>query len=520
MLLKKRLARFYANVLQEKGENVKVLAEDMQRYISEKQVEVSDYGNYLNKAYNRLMQEKVEEYENARELYNSLLGVLLNYSQCNFEIRFLKKKKQDVYINQKLCNARKDMINQWINNYYSSINECKQLIDLIKDAMKDTQYNYLILFQNQELLEIIPEDIGKKAGNVKYNDLQKKLWQDSSDDAAAKKAWYAAKTVEEELKIYQEELWQLKIIKKQLYGKVEDYKMGIMVFEQANNVLKQKMDALKGQQKQVNDKKRQLKKDTHKIWGNYFSNSRECMEYENRISIFQRDVDLITAEIKDRETKRDEKNSAIKIVMDFQQDIKSKKNALIEENKSDDVKKLEWIAKIKEIRQHKRDYYSIADRASKRKSALCQEHKSLVQIVNAIKISHKHDPEFGEKIARLNSLSSDIDYAQYEYDVNKRKEKSCKSECQTVQRQIDYYQNNKDRRNEEIRKYEKEQEELNAQYNSLQEDIEELKSEIDILWKKKRSYFAKIKEIRNQKKEYMNKKFDELMDSCQNLLEV
>ena len=41
-----------------KKENVKVLAEDMQRYISEKQVEVSDYGNYLNRAYNRLMQGK------------------------------------------------------------------------------------------------------------------------------------------------------------------------------------------------------------------------------------------------------------------------------------------------------------------------------------------------------------------------------------------------------------------------------------------------------------------------------
>ncbi len=66
----------------------------------------------------------------------------------------------------------------------------------------------------------------------------------------------------------------------------------------------------------------------------------------------------------------------------------------------------------------------------------------------------------------------------------------------------------------------KNKKELSAQYNSLQKDIEELKSEIDILWEKKRSYFAKIKEIRNQKKEYMNKKFDELMDSCQNLLEV
>ena len=39
----------------------------------------------------------MEEYENARELYNSLLGVLLDYSQCNFEIRILKKKAGCVY---------------------------------------------------------------------------------------------------------------------------------------------------------------------------------------------------------------------------------------------------------------------------------------------------------------------------------------------------------------------------------------------------------------------------------------
>ncbi len=519
MLFKKRLARFYATVLREKGENVKVLAEDMQRYISEKQVEVSDYGNYLNRAYNRLMQEKVEEYENARELYNSLLGVLLDYSQCNFGIRILKKKKQDVYMNQKLCNTRIHMIKQWKKNYKSSIYECKQLIDLIKDAMEDTQYNYLILFQNQKLLEIVPEDIGKKAGKVKYNDLQKKLWHDSSDDAA-KKAWYAAKTVEEELKIFQEELWQLKIVRKQLFGRVEDCKTGIAAFEQANEVLKHRMNALKEQQQQVDDRKKQLKKDTHKIWLNYFSNSRECKEYENQISIIQRDVDLITAEIKDRETKRDEKISAIRTVKNTQKDIKCKKNALIEENKSDVVKKQECIAQIKEIEQRERYYHGEADKANKRNNALCQEHKRLDRIVKAIKISHKHDPEFGEKIARLKSLSSDIDHAQYERDINKRKEKGCNSEWQTVQEQINYYQANQDRRNEEIDKYKKELENLSAQYISLQEDIAELQSEIDILWKKKRSYFAKIKEIRNQKKEYMDKKFDELMDSCQNLLEV
>ena len=55
------------------------------------------------------------------------------------------------------------------------------------------------------------------------------------------------------------------------------------------------------------------------------------MEYENQISIIQRDVDLITEEIKDRKTKRDEKNLAINFAKKFPKEIlKAKRNALIE----------------------------------------------------------------------------------------------------------------------------------------------------------------------------------------------
>ena len=88
---------------------------------------------------------------------------------------------------------------------------CKQLINLIKDAMEDTQYNYLILFQNQKIAGNSPRGYREKSWQCKSIMIcEKKLWHDSSDDAA-KKAWYAAKTVEEELKIFQEELWQLKL---------------------------------------------------------------------------------------------------------------------------------------------------------------------------------------------------------------------------------------------------------------------------------------------------------------------
>ena len=42
----------------------------------------------------------------------------------------------------------------------------------------------------------------------------------------------------------------VKIVRKQLFGRVEDCKTGIAAFEQANEVLKHRMNALKEQQQQ------------------------------------------------------------------------------------------------------------------------------------------------------------------------------------------------------------------------------------------------------------------------------
>lgn len=519
MLFKKRLAKFYTTVLRERGENVKVLAQDMQQYINEKQMEVSDYRNYLNRSYNVLMQEKVKEYENARELYRRLTGILLDYSQCNFEIRILRKKKQDVFMDQKLCNTRKSMVQKCKKNYHFSIAECKTLIHLLNDAMEDTQYNYLILFQNQELMKVIPENIEKYASTVKYNDLQKKLCQDSSDDAT-KKAWFAAKTIVEEQKTYQKELDQLKSIRRQLYGKVEDCKNGEKIFEQVGSVLKQRMDALKNQQQQVYDRSKQLYKDAGEVWREYFSKSTECIDYDNRITTIQREVDLLKKEIEVRREKIAEKKAALEVVKNVQRDIKSKRDALIQANELDEKQRKEYIAKIKEIKQRRYAYLGSAAKARERKRALCKEHKELNRIVKVIKMSHKHDPEFDIKIARLNSLSSDIDNAQYENDVNMNNVEDCNSQCEVIQQQINYYQTNKDKRNGEIDRYKKEQEKLSIRYNILQEEVAELKSEINVLWEKQQPFYEKIKKIRAHKKAYIDEKFRELMDSCKNLLEV
>ena len=121
MFFKKRLAIFYRTVLQEKGENVKFLAQDMESYIGRKQVEVSDYRDYLNRSYNQLVQEKIQEYENAKELYDELCKILLEYSQCYFEIHLLGKQKQDVFIGQKLCGIRQGIISEYQKNYYITI---------------------------------------------------------------------------------------------------------------------------------------------------------------------------------------------------------------------------------------------------------------------------------------------------------------------------------------------------------------------------------------------------------------
>ena len=110
MLFKKKLARFYREILREKGKNIKFLAQDMETYISQKQAEVTDYRDYLNQAFNRLVQQKIEEYENAKELFEGLCNALLNYSQCHFEICLLGKQKQEVFTDHKVCEARKQVI--------------------------------------------------------------------------------------------------------------------------------------------------------------------------------------------------------------------------------------------------------------------------------------------------------------------------------------------------------------------------------------------------------------------------
>lgn len=519
MLFKRRLAKFYTTVLRERGENVKVLAQDMQQYINEKQIEALDYRNCLNRSYNELLKEKVREYENARELYGRLTGILLDYSKCNFEIRILRKKKQDVFMDQKLYNTRKSRIQQCKKNYYFYIAECKTLIHLVNDAMEDTQYNYLILFQNQELLKVIPEDIEKYASTIKYNELQKKICQNSSDDTA-KKTWFAAKTIVEEQNTLQKELDQLKSIKRQLYGKVEDCNNGERVFEQVGSVLKQRMDALKDQQQKVYDRSKQLYKDAGEVWREYFSKSKECIEYDNRITTIQRELDLLKKEIEVRREKIADKKAAIEVVKNVQRDIKSKRDALIQANEMDEKQRKKYFAKIKEIKQRRYAYLGIATKARERKKALCKEHKELNWIVKVIIMSHKHDPEFDKKIARLNSLSSDIDNAQYENDVNMNNVENCNSECEVFRQQINCYQTNKDKRNGEIDRYKKEQEKLSARYNILQGEVAELKSEINVLWEKQQPFYEKIKKIRAHKKAHIDEKFRELMDSCKNLLEV
>ena len=78
------------------------------------------------------------------------------------------------------------------------IGECNELLDMLEEAVDDEPYNYLILYQNQELIEIVEEEVQEKSNQVKYVKLQQSLLDDN-DDKAAKSVWYYAKTVEEEI---------------------------------------------------------------------------------------------------------------------------------------------------------------------------------------------------------------------------------------------------------------------------------------------------------------------------------
>ena len=279
MFFKKRLAIFYRTVLQEKGENVKFLAQDMESYIGRKQVEVSDYRDYLNRSYNQLVQEKIQEYENAKELYDELCKILLEYSQCYFEIHLMGKQKQDVFIGQKLCGIRQGIISEYQKNYYITIEECKELIQMLEKATDDIMYNYLILYHNQELMGVIPDRIEENAQRVKYAELQQKLYENCENNSA-KNAWFYAKTVEEKLGIYRKEAKQLKVIRRQIYGKIEDCKAAREHLKHAGNVLKERMEELKARQQSLQNRQQQLFNEARKIWEDYVAKSNVCKEYD------------------------------------------------------------------------------------------------------------------------------------------------------------------------------------------------------------------------------------------------
>lgn len=215
MFFKKKLAAFYKKALRESGENIKFLSQDMERYISRKQEEVMDYGKYLTGEYIRLVQKRIEEYEDAKIFYDRLCSIMLTFAESYFDYRILIKKKQEVFLSQRVCSARMDMISTCWAHYSAMIGECNELLDMLEEAVDDEPYNYLILYQNQELIEIVEEEVQEKSNQVKYVKLQQSLLDDN-DDKAAKSVWYYAKTVEEEMNLYKREIGQLHFVKKRL----------------------------------------------------------------------------------------------------------------------------------------------------------------------------------------------------------------------------------------------------------------------------------------------------------------
>ncbi|MCI8784568.1 MAG: hypothetical protein HFG84_14385 [Dorea sp.] len=69
----------------------------MERYISRKQEEVMDYGKYLTGEYIRLVQKRIEEYEDAKIFYDRLCSIMLTFAESYFDYRILIKKKQEVF---------------------------------------------------------------------------------------------------------------------------------------------------------------------------------------------------------------------------------------------------------------------------------------------------------------------------------------------------------------------------------------------------------------------------------------
>lgn len=521
MFFKKRLARFYRSTLQGKRENVKLLAQDMESYISRKQDEVADYRDYLNRAYNQLVQGKIEEYENARELYNELSRLLLEYSQCSFEIHLIGKQKQEVFMDQRLCGARKSIISEYHRNYCVAIGECKELIQLLEDAMNDTPYNYLVLYQNQKLLETAPEKIEECAKNVKYADLQRSLYENSGDDAA-KNAWFYAKTVGEELSLYRKEAEQVKVIRRQIYGKKEDCKTAKEQLEQMSRVFEQRMEELKARQQCLQDRQQQLFTEARRTWTDYVGKSKVCMEYDYEIFGNQQKIDLLQKEIEAKKGQISGKNSRLETIKNTQSSIKSKKDSLIELNKSDGMQIQLYIADIKKIRERRSTYLGIAARARERGKSLRWEHKNLCRVVRDIKNSHTNDPGFTDKIDRLNSLSYDINTAKSENDTYMGYVETCNREEETVQSHIDYYKECQERRNGDIDRYKAELESLSENYSAVKEEIDLLYAEISAIQRKKKPYRDAIASLKKQKKAYIGSQFDkfkELTGICRGLLE-
>lgn len=521
MFFKKRLAIFYRTVLQEKGENVKLLAQDMESYISRKQAEVSDYRDYLNRSFNQLVQEKVEEYENTKELYNELCRMLLEYSQCYFEIHLLGRQKQDVFTGQKLCGVRQGIISEYQKNYYTAIGECKELLQMLEKATDDTMYNYLILYHNQELLGVIPDKIEEHAGRVKYAELQQTLYG-CCEDSLAKNAWFYAKTVEEELRIYRKEEEQLKVIRRQIYGKIEDCKAAREQLKRAGSVLEERMEDLKARQQSLQSRQQQIFKEARKIWEDYIARSNVCKEYDYQIFVNQQKIDSLQKEIEEKRNKINDKKSRLETIKNIQSDVKNKKDILIEENKYDAMMLRGYGEEIRKIKEQRSTYLGIAARARERRSSLCWEHKCLSQTVREIKDSHTNDPGFSDKISKLNSLSHYINKAGAENDEFMGRVESCNREIDEKSKHAAYHKEKLDKRDLDINRYKSEQDSLSEDYTAVQGDIKLLNAEIDIIYNKKKPYRDTINSLRRQKKAYIDsqyEKFKELTRTCRKLLE-
>ncbi len=521
MFFKKRLAKFYRTVLQEKGENVKFLVHDMELHISRKQHEVADYKDYLSQAYNQLVLAKIEEYENTKDLYNALSRLLLEYSQCFFEISLIKKNYDEVLMDQKLCRARMNIIYEYQRNYGTVIGECKELIQVLEEAMNDTSYNYLVLYQNQELLGGSYENIDEYAKNVKYMELQQAI-RESNGDVSAKNVYFYARTIGEELSLYKKEAEQVKVIKRQIHAKIGDCKIAKKQLKQVSKVLTQRKEEFKERQRYLQNRQQQLFTEAKKIWKDYISKSKVCVEYDYEISIIQQKIDLLQKEIEAKKKQIFGKSLKLETIKNAQASIKSKRDSLIELNKYDGMQIQSYIADIKKIQERKSTYLGIVAMARDRSKSLRREHKNLSQVVRDIKNSHTNDPGFSDKIAKLNSLSDYINKSNLENDTYMEYVESCNREQKTVQKHIDYLKECQNRRNGDIDRYKTELEALSENYNVVKEEISLLYADIATIQEKKKPYRDAINSLKGQKRVYIDSQFDkfnELIGISRSLLE-